>query len=657
MQLKDAMPVDKENLLQDPGDRVLSGPLERRQNLPRILMAALVCLLLGRSVYQFSFNHLLEHERSLAVQRLDAVAQSLETTLARHESLPALLALDPNLAALLRNPQDARYLAAANAYLEAAQQGAGLAAAYLINIKGVTLAASNWRQPRSFVGQDYSFRPYFRDAMSTGFGRFYGVGVTTGEAGYFLAGSVRDAGAVVGVVVIKISLDNLEHSLLNGSDRQMLADADGIVFLASDHGLRYRSLARLDEALQAQLQATRQYGAQLIEPLADRPIELDQRQLSRLAIGAGAPAREYLVQARPLGRMGWQLIQLGDPAEARVAAWAAAWASGMTAALIIGLAAYLRQRARRREELRLLYDQLEARIAERTAELRDKVAALERTEAILRETRDSAVQAGKLAVLGQMSAGISHELNQPLAAMQTLADNAAALLARNRVAEVTENLTMIRDLIGRAGSIVRHIKVFARKESAQLTAVNLQAVVQAAIWMVEPRRRELQAEIVILSPLEGLQVLADAGRLEQVLVNLLRNGLDAMENQALATVPGADSTNPATNPAFDRQLQISASVDAAWITLQIRDFGAGLTEAEQARLFEPFFTTKPSGKGLGLGLAISQSIVEGFGGSLSGRNALGGGAKFVVKLPLANAASPILGHPQEPETRGYEIGR
>ncbi|WP_298396386.1 ATP-binding protein [uncultured Azonexus sp.] len=580
------------------------------------VLATLACLLIGLLGYRLLLDHNLAHERRLATQRLDAFALSLDATLNRHESLPGLLALEPSLAALLRDPGNKQRIDAANAYLEAAQQGAAVAATYLIDANGLTLAASNWRQPRSFIGHNYAFRPYFTDAVAQGLGRFYGVGVTTGEPGYFIAAPVRDGQQILGVVVLKIGLEAMEQAMAGASDILLLADADGIVFLSSERRLRYRTLAPLPAATTARLAETRQYGNQAIVALADRPVPFEASAPLRLALPDEMP-REHLLVTRPVGNFGWQVVQLGRLDEARAAAFSGATALVFAAAFAIGVAAHLRHRRRRREELQRIHGELEQRIAERTADLTAKIAELQRTEAILHETRDAAVQAGKLAVLGQLSAGISHELNQPLAALQTFADNASALLARGRHEEVAENLQMIGELVGRTGRIVRQLKTFARKEAATPQPVSVASAIEHALLLVEPRRRDTAASIEVSQNDSGLQVVAEAGRLEQVLVNLMLNGLDAMHGQ------------PAP------RLEITVTGSAGQVRLSVRDHGPGIADEVRSHLFEPFYTTKPAGEGLGLGLAISLAIVESYGGTLRTDNAADGGAVFVLTLPAA----------------------
>lgn len=587
-----------------------------RRVLLQVGVAVVACLLVGWLVYRAFLATYLDGERRLAAQRLDTLALSLEATLARHESLPGLMALDKSLASLLAKPGNPGLAAAANAYLETAQQGAAVAATYLIDAGGTTLAASNWRLPRSFLGQNYAFRPYFREAMNGGLGRFYGIGATTGEPGYFLAAPVREGDRILGVLAVKVGLGALEQALAGSGDPLLLVDSNGVVFLASERAWRYRTLTPLDAATRARLAADRQYEGVSLLPLADVPLRMDMDGARRISL-AGESARDRLVLARSVGGMGWRLMHLVDPADAHRGARGAGLAAGFALAFALGLAVHFRHRRTRREELRRVYAELESRIAERTNDLTCKIAALKQTEAILRETRDSAVQAGKLAVLGQMSAGISHELNQPLAALQTFADNASALLARGRVDEAAENLRVISDLVSRTGRILRQLKAFARKSADDRAPVGIATAIEHALLLVDARRREIGAVIQVGELAPDMTVAAEAGRLEQVLVNLLRNGLDAMAGQ--------------DQPV----LEVAATLHDGMVRIAIRDCGPGIAPDTLPHLFEPFYTTKPAGEGLGLGLAISLAIAESYGGTLKAVNLAAGGAEFALTLEAA----------------------
>lgn len=604
------------------------------------LAMAVCCAAAGWGAYAIALQRYVATRAEEAGQRTTFYAQNLRSTLARYESLPRLAALEHVLhVALQENPQagDAVTRRAANAYLKEVQAATDLAAAHLINTTGLTIAASNWDLPTSFVGQNYAFRPYFAEAMRAGLGRFYGVGNTTGETGYFVAAPVREANKPIGVVVVKVNLDAFEATLSRSGDTVLLVDRHGVIFLSSVPEWKYRTLGTLRADQRAALDATRQYAPHTLTPLDSEaggvPFSADQPpQAVRVAL-PGKSTSTLRVQYRPVGLLGWQVAVLIDPRDEQRTALVAGASAAFAMALAFAVLVALRLRTRRREEqrraraaLREVQRDLEARIAQRTAELTSantalasKVEALDAAQRILRETRDAAVQAGKLAVLGQMAAGITHELNQPLTALTTLSDNANQLAERGRIDEVRGNLTHISQLAERMGRIVSHIKAFSRKGDAARAAVSVDEAIRQALMLVETRRRQAGVMVKAEPVPADLAVWANAVRLEQVLVNLIRNAIDAT-----AEAPNRESA----------AVHVSVEPIENWVRITVRDFGPGIPADVLPRLFEPFFTTKDDGLGLGLGLAISLAIIEDFGGRLEGRNADdgAGGAEFVIEL-------------------------
>ena len=259
--------------------------------------------------------------------------------------------------------------------------------------------------------------------------------------------------------------------------------------------------------------------------------------------------------------------------------------------------------------------ELEHRVAERTRQLSAEVDERRAAEMALREAQDNLVQAGKLSALGQMSAGISHELNQPLAAIESYAENAEILLGRGDGDAVGHNLGQIAQLAGRMGRIIRNLRAFSRKEGEPAVAVDIVAVVNDALVIAASR---LKAEGVALdwdATRTPLVVSGGRVRLQQVVVNLISNAMDAMA--------GCDRA---------RRIEISVAEDGDTVLLRVRDTGPGLIDPD--RMFEPFFTTKTVGHddGLGLGLSISYGIVQSFGGEITGANHKDGGAMFTVTL-------------------------
>ena len=597
----------------------------------RLFAALIVCVLAGWGVGHVYLARQLDQLAQQSSHHVEFYRTSLDSLLSRNESLPRIIALEESLKELLRNPTDERRLEAANNYLLDVKNRAGLNAAFLMDKDGLTLAASNFQSSGSYVGHNYGYRPYFQTTMEGGLGIFYGVGVTTGEPGYFLAAPIEDgSGGTIGAVIVKISLEDFEQALVRNGDPVLLIDANGIVILASVPQFKYHYLVPLEAGLLHQIGLSRQYGNEYLRPLGMNLSLNDGPQHVRVEL-PGKPVEGYLAQSVRAGRLGWSIVLLSQTRQERQSALLAGVAAGLAVAFVLSLAIFFRLNVKRYNErrqaeaaLRQAHASLEKRIAERTADLtatntslEEKVAALRTTETILRETRDAAVQTGKLAVLGQMAAGISHEVNQPLTALHTFTDNAVDLLERGDLEDVRENLGLIRQMAARMGRIVGEIKSFTRRPSPEKQAVDVAGVVYQALMLVEARRRQAGALIDTHSVPADLRVMADPQRLEQVLVNLLLNALDAVSESVA------------------RQITVSAERRERQVRIAVRDTGPGIPETVLPHLFEPFFTTKAVGQGLGLGLAISRMIATELGGSLDARNHEEGGAEFTVTLEEA----------------------
>ncbi len=558
--------------------------------------------------------------------RLDLYALGLESELGKYDPLPALLGEDPRVLGLLAAPGDPAAREAANGFLEEVNRYLGASACYVVAPDGMTLAASNWRGPASFVGRDFSYRPYVRDALAEGIGRFYGIGTTSREPGYYVARAIREGGAVLGVAVVKVSLDRLERAWAPAAERVLVRDANGVVVLASDPAWKFKTLAPLSAETLERLRRTRQYDQVLLEPLGWRQAgAVDGGQV--LEPGRG---ERFLALNRTLDEGGWQVTVLYDltpVSQARVAGMAVA---GGASAVLVLMALYGRQRRRTRDALARANQELERKVAERTAALTDanlglrrEVAERERAEQELRRAQDGLVQAAKLAALGQLSAGVAHEINQPLAALRTLSDNAAVFLERGQGRQVAGNLAMIAELTERMAKITGQLRSFARKSDNHPTSVPVAASIAAALALVQERLRRAGVEAGVGVVPADLAAWCDATRLEQVLVNLLANAADAVAGRE------------------ERRVAVEARAEGGRVLVTVADSGPGLSAEALERLFEPFFTTKGAGAGLGLGLAISAGIAQGFGGSLRAANAPGGGAVFTLELPAAGGQGDV----------------
>ena len=569
----------------------------------------------------------LDRLRDTAEHRLDMVWAQLDSQQARFDYLPPLLEMTPAVSSLLEAPTDGALRDEVDQYLHGINATAGAANLYVLNDTGLGLAASDWNEPGTPVGSDLSFRPYVQDALAGGRGHFYGVGITSKRAGYFLSYALVLHDRVRGVAVVKIDLEEAEQSWRKLPGTVMLADERDITILSSYEPWKYRPLTLLAPAVLNDIGKSRPYGTAELLPL----VWHTQRRLAADSSVVRLEDAAYLATERRVNGNRWRLLVLDDIGPVQATALLAAIAAALAMAVIslLGLTLWQRQRATRqklagRAALQAAHDSLEATVTRRTAELlsanallSDEVEARKAIELDLRTTQNELVHAGKMAALGQMSAGMVHELNQPLGALRTLSDNACVLLDKNRLPEARGNLERIGQLIDRLGRLTHRLKAFAHKAETPGAPVPVRQAIANAHFLVSQRLRDESIDFEVQVDPPTLAIPGDEARLEQVLVNLFGNAIDAM----------------AAAPA--RQLRVAATVTEARCRIAVADTGAGIRADILPRLFEPFTTTKPAGTGLGLGLMISAHIVREFGGSLVAENIVGGGARFVIDLPLA----------------------
>ncbi|MHC2621503.1 two-component system C4-dicarboxylate transport sensor histidine kinase DctB [Bradyrhizobium huanghuaihaiense] len=581
-----------------------------RPALPRYVligMAALAAIAAaGWLAYVLALDAAFARMEREANDRLALIASTFDATVARYRYLPAVLSLADPIRELYRDPHDASATAAANRYLKSLNQGARSAELYVLDSTGLALAASNFDLDSSFVGHNYGFRAYFMDAMRTGEGHYYAVGATTGQPGYFLSHRIMEGGKTLGVAVVKIDLSALEADWASAGDLVAMEDENGVIFLASREDWKYRPLLPIPAQRLAELNAAQQFG-QAIDPA---PVFVPKGDRERVQIGrargrGNVELGDYALQVRPHDQ-GWRLLLFSDVADARRNASTVAIASvfALIASLLVVLVAYQRRQVVRAKLD--AHDVLERRVAERTEELR--------------RTMESLVQSAKLASLGQALAGVAHEINQPLAALITYVASSRVLLRRNEVDRAAANLDLMSSIAERMMALIDHLRMFARKETGTRSAVALAPVIDNAIRLLQYRIDNEHIEVVRSAPAEPLHGLANPIRLEQVVVNLLSNAIDAMR----------DRERRVLGVTLDRH------DDSA--VIEVSDTGAGIAPEHIKSLFDPFFTTKEIGEGLGLGLSISYGIVREFGGDILVDSTPGRGSTFKVVIPVMDVA-------------------
>ncbi len=590
--------------------------LPRGRGWRRLTVVAIVALAviaaLGWAGARWSLGQANAAADAAARQAARTHAALLSSELQKFRLLPLVLVEYPDMAATLGDgsPSARDRL---DRTLEQLANRTDAAAIYVVDATGKTQAASNWNSPASFVGQNYGFRPYFRDAMAKGSSEFFALGTVSGRPGLYLARRVDRDGRALGVVVVKVEFDGVEAAWARSQGLSFVVDAHGVVLVTSAPGWRFRAIGPIDAATLADIRRTLQFGN---APPVPAPLTLD---------GEGALVdgkARYRVAVEPAPLAGGRLFHLAPLDPPLTAARSQALLVGLGVLLVLAVAAGLLIRAAETRRMQAAARAaLEEEVKRRTAELSDANARLvveseERIEADrrYRESREELAQANRLASLGQITAGVAHEINQPVAAIRTFAENGATLIDRDAPAKARENLAQIVDLTARIGMITGELRAFARRRAGVGGTAPLGSVLDGVMLLLGERARDA-VQLDIADRLRATPLVGDRTRLEQVVINLVQNAIEAV-----AHTPNGRVT-------------VTAERAGRTIELAVADNGPGLDPAIAATLFTPFASSKP--EGLGLGLAIARDIAREFGGDIRHEPGRGGGARFVATLALA----------------------
>ncbi|MEL7096939.1 MAG: ATP-binding protein [Pseudomonadota bacterium] len=534
-------------------------------------------------------NRFTETTRNNAELRLALYTGNLMSELRQNAIVPQLLAQDRSLISDL----DSGDFANTSQRLITFEEGISAASLTLLDADGRVVAATD----RALIGESQRDAAYFIDTLRTPDNLFT---VTREEAGsfrFFYTRRIDSGQELAGMIVVEVDLQKFEQAWAGISDALMIANSEGQIILSTES--RWRGLSEevaltrepADSAILRALQATADWT--IVPPDA--------------YLGGRAVMR---VEGRIAFR-GWRIVSFSTYTSVRDKVNGVLALEIMVFAILLAVAFYFLNRKatvrmalfqRESADLRALNERLQREIAERQR-VQENLAVAEQT----------LQQSSKLAVLGEMSAAVSHELNQPLAAMKTYLAGARLLLNRNRPEEAGTSFQRIDDLIERMGAITKQLKSYARQDGNDFQPVNMGDAVNSSLMLMEPQLRQRKVDITRTMPSGPVWVMGDRVRIEQVIINLLRNAMDA------------------TQATDDPQIEILlAAGETALLT--VRDNGTGIVDIEN--LFEPFYTTKQAGDGVGLGLAISSGIVNDLGGRLTARNAAAGGAVFEMRLPV-----------------------
>ena len=553
-----------------------------------LLVVAFATLYLTNAILTERFTQSTANRAEL---RLALYGSNLQSELQRNSIVPQLLARDPSLISALNS----------NDFTQTSQRlisfvdEIGAASLSLLDRDGRTVASTE----RVNISKSHREKGYFIDAVRSANTVFRVVEKETGGFGFYYSRRVDDQGQVIGVILVEVDLQKFERAWAGISEAVFVTNSEGIITLSTEPKWRGMSedqaiaLQSPESALDRALRMTTDWG--------DSPFNAYVAGQAVMRIQGRIPFR------------GWQITTFTAYSSVRERVNAILAFEIMIFAVLFAVGFYYTSR---RNASKVIFFQRESlALRNLNARLHREIAERERMEKTLQVAEQSLAQSSKLAALGEMAAAVSHELNQPLAAMKTYLAGAGLLLRRNRPDEAMVAFQRMDDLVERMGAITRQLKSHARKGAEKFSPIDIAAALDSSISMMDPQFRLSKIKLTKILPDEDVFVMGDRMRLAQVLINLLRNAHDAVKNE----------TNPEIEIILNR---------GNVVTLSVRDNGHGISDLEN--LFEPFHTTKAPGDGVGLGLAISSGIIKDLGGRLTARNAENGGAVFVIEMPIFN---------------------
>ena len=558
------------------------------------------------SSYLLSYRFFSTQLYDTSLVQLELYSETLKSKLFELRPLNKILSTHPAILQALENTDNNDLLEATSKILLKSRNIAAASEVYLMDKDGLTIAASNAGAEGSFVGNNYSYRPYFIQAIAGLSGQFYALGTRSNIRGYYFSEPIFNGQEVIGVLVLKVAIDKLEAIIKNTDQKLLILDGFGVVFLSNQAEFLYQKTRLLTKDEQENISETRRYNDKQLGDLGLSPQSQFYRQ-NIVQLSSDEGRKNYIKASLPIAVIGWDIISLTDEKKAITPSVIIGLVAGLISVFMYFLLVSMRSRRRlQAEQMEFKNKQaaeLERRVEERSAELK--------------QVQDDLVQTAKLAALGQMSAAISHELSQPLTSIANYIENAKLYLSKQEFDKVEQNVGYIAKLSDKMTAIIHHIKIFASKRPTEINRISINKVIEETVWFMQSKFQGREVMLEILLPDDDVFILANNVRIEQVLMNLISNALESMQKSTVKIL----------------NIELSYNDDLAVII--IRDTGEGIDEQSIEAIFKPFYTTKEDEQGMGIGLSISRSIIEEYDGILEAFNRPTGGARFEIKLPIS----------------------
>lgn len=564
---------------------------------------AILSLILTFTIYLSALQINVDQLHKSGLVRIEQISERLLGRIASYQQLPNLIANREPVIELLSGK---RTISEINQILLQSALLTGASDIYVLDKNGVVISSSNIENEFKRVGENFANEPHVKAAMEGSLGFYHSLSPDDGSRSFFFArGIITDQTQPMGAVVVEVKVDRLEFGWSFDEEAIAFLDENDVIFVTNRPELNLRVVGV--EPGKVGGSSFREYDGTYLRPFYPfTQSNLFDYTIMDFQEGIDLP-QKALVIYREIPQISLTAKGFFDLGDAYLTAQLQALLSAAVFAFF-GVVFWALWQRRQRLTDRLAVEaeaneQLELRVQERTQQLRD--------------TQDQLIQAGKLTALGQMSAGVAHEVNQPLSAIQNFANTGQKFIKRGRVDDAEKNFDLIADQTQRISRIIKNLRRFARNEVEDFEQVNLTDVIRESVYLATMRSRREAVEIITNIEEKQAFVMGGKVRLEQVLVNLITNSMDALSVQS------------------DKRIEIDLTSNGEHHKLAVKDNGSGLDDP--SRVFEPFYTTKDVGasNGLGLGLAISYGIIGSFNGDITCKNRANGGAEFTITLPKA----------------------